>query len=184
MESHKITEPWFSFLLEIDRKLSEVIELECIGGFIITQIYQSARSTADVDIISVNPKSQSKVLREIAGEGSLLHRKYKVYLDFVGVAQLPENYEERLVEIFPDNFRHLRLLALDPYDIALSKIERNIQRDRDDVKYLSNVVPLDLEILKERYEQELRPILRNPRREDLTLKLWIEAIEEERLLKN
>ena len=116
--------------------------------------------------------------------GSKLHRKYKVYLDFVGVARLPENYEERLTEIFPGNFRRLRLLALDPYDIALSKIERNIQRDRDDVKYLANVVPLDLDILKDRYEQELRPILGNPRREDLTLKLWIEAIEEERLLKN
>jgi hypothetical protein len=184
MESRKITEPWYSFLLEIDQKLSEDIELECLGGFIITQIYQLARPTADVDIISVNPKNQSKRLREIAGEGSLLHRKYKVYLDFVSVAQLPENYEDRLTEVFPETFRRLRLLALDPYDIALSKIERNIQRDRDDVKYLSKVIPFDLDILKERYEKELRPILGNPRREDLTLKLWIEAIEEERLMKN
>jgi Nucleotidyltransferase of unknown function (DUF6036) len=180
MESRKITEPWHSFLLEIDGQISENIELECLGGFIITQIYGLARPTADVDIISVNPKNQSKFLREIAGEGSGLHRKYKVYLDFVGVAQLPENYEERLAEISPGTFRRLRLLALDPYDIALAKIERNIQRDRDDVKHLSNVVPFDLDILSERYEKELRPILGNPRREDLTLKLWIEAIEEER----
>jgi len=38
----------------------------------------------------------------------------------------------------------------------LSKLERNIQRDRDDVKHLAQSVPLDLKILKERYDKELR----------------------------
>jgi hypothetical protein len=28
------------------------------------------------------------------------------------------------------------LMAFDPYDLALSKLERNFQRDRDDVKHL------------------------------------------------
>jgi hypothetical protein len=42
-------------------------------------------------------------------------------------------------------------------------------------------LPLDLNVLKDRYEKELRPDLGNPRREDLTLGLWIEAIEEERV---
>lgn len=53
--------------------------------------------------------------------------------------------------------------------------------DRDDVKHLARALPLDLNVLKDRYEKELRPDLGNPRREDLTLKLWIEAIEEERV---
>ena len=110
-----------------------------------------------------------------------LHKKYKVYLDRVGVAKVPENYEDRLTKIFPKVFKHLRLLALDPYVLALSKLERNIQRDRDDVKHLAKTVPLDLEVLKERYQKELRWQLGNPEREDLTLRLWIEAIEEERL---
>jgi len=39
--------------------------------------------------------------------------------------------------VFPAAFQHLRLCALDPYDLALSKLERNIQRDREDVKYLA-----------------------------------------------
>jgi len=39
-------------------------------------------------------------------------------------------------------------------------------------------VPLDVEKLKERYEKELRWQLGIPEREDLTLKLWIEMIEE------
>jgi hypothetical protein len=116
----------------------------------------------------------------LAGQGSYLHRKHTVYLQLVGVATVPESYEERLTEIFPRGFKHLRLLALDPYDLALSKIERNSQRDRDDVKHLARTLPLDLNVLQERYQKELRSDLGNPEREDLTLRLWIEAIDEER----
>ena len=82
--------------------------------------------------------------------------------------------------MFAKTFNHLRLCALDPYDLALSKIERNTQRDRDDVKHLARTLPLDVNVLKDRYEKELRPDLGNPTREDLTLKLRIGAIEEER----
>jgi hypothetical protein len=35
--------------------------------------------------------------------------------------------------------------------------------------------------LRERYLAELRPYLGNPRREDLTLELWIVAINEDRV---
>lgn len=180
MEHLKITEPWLSFFREIDKELDEEINLECLGGFVITQIYGLERTTADVDVISVTPKDHSQNLLEIAGEGSGLHQRYKIYFDLVGIAQLPENYDERLTEIYPGTFKYLRLFALDAYDIALAKLERNIQRDRDDVKFLARKVPFDLDILRERYERELRPILGNPSREDLTLKLWVEAIEEER----
>jgi len=92
----------------------------------------------------------------------------------------PEDYEERLVDMYPKAFAQLRLLALDPYDLALSKLERNIQKDRDDVKHLALTVPLDLNVLKARYQKELRWQLGNPEREDLTLKLWTEMIEETR----
>jgi hypothetical protein len=48
------------------------------------------------------------------------------------------------------------------------------------VKYLAWTVIFDLDLLRDRYEKELRPILGNPDREDLTLQLWRDAIEEER----
>jgi len=82
--------------------------------------------------------------------------------------------------MFPGTFRHLRLMALDPYDLALTKLERNIERDRNDVRHLARTVPFDLDLLRERYQTEQRPYLGNPEREDLTLKLWIEAIAEDR----
>lgn len=180
MPFEEIAEPWRSFLSKVDEGLQEDVVLHCLGGFVVTLLYGLARSTADVDVITIAPGSVGSHLRSLAGKGSELHRKYGVYLDFVAIAPVPEDYEERLTEMFPGTFQHLRIFACDPYDIALSKLERNIQRDRDDVKYLARTIPFDLQKLKERYERELRPILGNPDREDLTLRLWLEAIEEER----
>jgi hypothetical protein len=69
---------------------------------------------------------------------STLGRDFCAYLDYVGVAKVPEDYEERLTEMFPGAYKHLRICARDTYDLALSKLERNIQRDRDDVKHLAH----------------------------------------------
>src|SRR5229473_3395345 len=175
-----IPEPWHSFLRELDSSVHEDIRLDCMGGFIVSIVYGFSRPTGDLDVLEIAPKDAGRPMLELGRQGGALHKKYKIYLDHVGVAHVPENYEDRLTEIFPKVFKHLRLLALDPYDLALSKLERNIQRDRDDVKHLAKSVPFDLAVLKERYQKELRWQLGNPESEDLTLRLWIEAIEEER----
>lgn len=179
-ENHmkNIPEPWKSFFAAIDQRLPEETRLEILGGFVITILYDAPRETADVDVVSVIPNAQTRDLIENAGIGSTLHKKYGVYFDRVGIATLPEDYEKRLTEVFVGQFRQLRLFALDPYDIALAKIGRNIDRDREDVKFLAEVIPFDLQILEQRYFKELRPFLGIPEREDLTLRLWIEMIAE------
>ena len=101
----------------------------------------------------------------------------------VTVATLPDSYEDRLTKLYPGRFRHLRLLALDPYDLVLAKITRNADRDRGDLEYLATAVPLDPSILRDRYRREMRDYLGVPEREDLTLDLWIEIIEETRHLR-
>ena len=120
----------------------------------------------------------SVTLMGLAMRGGPLHRKHRIYLDRVGVAAVPENYEDRLIAMFPKAYRHLRLMALDPYDIALSKLERNSQKDRDDVRHLASVVPFDLRVLEQRYRDELRWQLGRPDREDLTMQLWMEMLAE------
>jgi hypothetical protein len=181
MPPEALPEPWHSFLQELDGSLEQDFSLHCMGGFVVTLVYDFARPTSDIDVLSgISLDDQFRKLVELGGKGSALHKKYGIYLDCVTVTTVPENYEDRLAEMFPGTFPHLRLFALDPYDLALSKLERNIQRDRDDVKHLARKVPFDLAILKERYDRELRPYLGNPNREDTTLKLWIEMIEEGR----
>ena len=75
--------------------------LDCIGGFVVSLAYGFSREAADFDVLVTAPREQFALLFELAKQGSPLHRKYKVYLDHVGVAKVPENYEARLTEMFP-----------------------------------------------------------------------------------
>jgi hypothetical protein len=145
----------------------------------MAMLYGLKRPTADVDVLAIKPRVD---LTPRAGKGSPLHRKHGVYLDVVTVLEAyPEDYEQRLTELFPGAFNRLRLRALDPYDLVLTKL-RNSPKDREDVYHLADAVPLDIDILRSRYD-EMRPNLGNPTREDLTLRLWTEAIEERRRAK-
>lgn len=118
-----------------------------MGGFVVTLVYGFSRATGDLDVLKIASSAVGRSMFELGMRGGPLHKKYKIYLDRVGVAKVPE-------------------------------LERNIERDRDDVKHLAKTVPFDLEVLKNRYQKELRWQLGNPEREDLTLRLWMEAIEE------
>jgi len=128
-------EPWQSFFAEVDSRLTENVELHCCGGFVVTLLYGVVRTTNDIDFLGVVPNIGQE-LTDIGGKGSALHREHKVYLDAVNVATPPENYEDRLVPMYPGSWRHLRLLALEAHDLALSKLERNSDKDREDVQQL------------------------------------------------
>jgi len=168
-------EPWRSFFADIDSRLTEEVTLHCCGGFVVTQLYGVARTTSDVDFLGVVPSVWSE-LTEIGGKGSALHQKHKIYLDAVTVATPPERYQERMVPMFPGAWVHLRLCALEAHDLALSKLERNIERDRDDVQRLARAGHLKSDVLKELYYSELRPnLLAHEDRHDLTLQLWLES---------
>jgi hypothetical protein len=181
MSANIIPEPWKSFLNEVDEALTQEVLLHCLGGFVIRMLYDRPVPTADIDVVHIVPQSGYDELMRLAGEGSKLYDKYDLYFQLAGIAKTPDDYEARLKEMFEGAFKHLRLYALDPYDIALTKIERNSSRDREDVQHLARKVPFDLQILKDRYEKEQRHNVANPLgREDTTLQLWLDMIREER----
>jgi hypothetical protein len=171
----RLPSPWLEFLTALDSELTEPLALHCIGGFVLTLFYGIGRSTADIDYYAAIPANLH--LDEIAGEGSALAKKYKVWLHRVAVTNLPDDYETRLSEMVPGQFKSLKLFVPDPYDCILSKLERNSSKDRDDAEYLFKAQKLNSQRLQERYEKELRPYLANVDRHDLTLKLWIEIFE-------
>jgi hypothetical protein len=129
-------EPWRSFLSDLDAQLDGEVDVHCIGGFVVSQHYGLGRETADLDILSIVPKKAIDRISQIAGRGSNLQKKYGVCIDHVRVANYPDHYESRLVRIFP-NWLKLRLWALEPHDLALSKLERSAERDIRDVIYLA-----------------------------------------------
>ena len=172
--------PWRGFLDDLDARLATPARFHCLGGFVVSVCYGLPRTTADLDVLAMVPDDALRGVAALAGKSSPLHLAHGVHLDVVSVATVPDQYEARLREVFGGRWGRLQLFALDPYDVALAKLERNLQRDRDDVAYLADAVPFDLEELRRRYVDELRPYVGRPDREDLTLALWIELVEERR----
>jgi hypothetical protein len=167
--------PWADFLKELDRLLSKPVQLQCVGGFVLVTRFGFPRATNDIDYLPTLAPDEQRRLLDIAGKGSSLHNRFHVYIQCVGgVTSLAENYEDRLEDMFPGQFEKLQICALDPYDLVLSKLERNSPKDREDVKYLARIVPLSADTLLARYREELRPYLSNEARHDLTIDLWVE----------
>jgi hypothetical protein len=162
----------------LDDQLEGGTELHCFGGFIVAEYYGLTRPTADIDVIEAVGAASLKTLAEVAGKGSDLEKTHHVYLDIVTVAAVPENYETRLIDVYQHTFDKLRLRAFEKHDLALAKLTRNNDRDREDVRRLAGGPGLDPEILEERYTTELRFQSTNVGRDDLTLSLWIEMIRE------
>lgn len=46
------TEPWRSFLSELDACLTGEVELRCFGGFVVAQHYGLGRETSDIDFVA------------------------------------------------------------------------------------------------------------------------------------
>jgi len=64
--------------------------------------------------------------------------------------------------------------SLDATDLALSELERNLDRDREDFQLLYRTGLIDLAVLETRYYEELRPYLLNKLDwHDKTLSLWL-----------
>jgi hypothetical protein len=168
--------PWDAFLAEVDARRSQPTEIHCLGGFVLRVMFGLPRSTADVDCISAAPVSAGNELLEIAGKGTPLANKHRLYLQLVTVSDFPDDYDTRLIDIAPGVLPKLRLRALSPDDLVLAELTRNSPKDIHDVRFLAERGALDPKVIKERYETHLRPCLANTERHDLTLRLWLGEI--------
>lgn len=185
--SSEIPQPWKAFLVELDQAVAAApafggaaVDLHCTGGFAVSVLYGLARPTNDLDIVTVEPFELLNPLLELGGPETALAQKHGVHLDAKArVAILPCHYAERLTEICPGALSKIRLLAPDAYDLALSKLQRNADRDIEDVKMLAGSGALNPDALRERYVEELRPYLAGRLEwHDQTLDLWVEMLKE------
>ena len=149
--------PWEKFLTELDAQLEEAVELHCAGAFVLAVLYGGEVLTGDLDYIEAIPAGAVGTLQDLAGSGTALAKKYRVHLEFVpkgGIIDVPDNYASRLVDLFPGRFVKLRLRALEPHDLVLSKLTRNAARDERDFAFLAAKGLLDPDVLEERYRRE------------------------------
>ena len=124
---------------------------------------QSFRRTASagrqrtLTFLSVVPYSSSGRLLDLECKESHLRKKHGIYLDVVTVAATPEDYAVRVAPLYPGVWQKLNLFVLEAHDLALTKLERNFERDRADVAHLAEAEHLKAVTLCERYYTELRP---------------------------
>jgi hypothetical protein len=173
--SDGVPSPWKEFPLELDALLPEPVTFECVGGFAVVVAYALPRSTNDLDYFTLEPSNLTTVVHNLAGEGSALAKTHKVHIHRAAIASLPEDYQERMTEIYPGIFKQIRLFVLDPCDLVLSKLCRNAQRDREDAKYLINTQHIDVTVFKKRYDRELKcNLIGDPKEREDALQMWIE----------
>ncbi|MEO8724947.1 MAG: hypothetical protein ABI383_02385 [Acidobacteriaceae bacterium] len=84
--------------------MDSTIRLDCLGGFVVTHQYGLARATSDIDVLAIVPRNGRRVLLEAGQFGSALHKRWGVYLQFVPVVVPPEDYEQRLTEMYAGTF--------------------------------------------------------------------------------
>lgn len=183
MSANKLNEPWNSFLRDLDQIVQGPTHLHCIGGFVVTNFYGFDRETRDLDVLDARSHGKLDELFELAQEGSALHKKHSVYLQRVTILEAyPGDYETRLSEMYAGAFTKMRLFAPEAHDLALMKLGRNSERDREDVKYLVRAGRITEEELRDRYEKEMRGYIAVlERRTDPIVELWIDMIRKERL---
>lgn len=177
MPTDALVAQWMPFLRAIDAALKAPAELHCLGGFAIASQFGLPRSTGDVDFVEVGGANATDLLA-IAGRGTALAKKHKLHLDFVTVGTYPDDYERRLEDLALDDLERLRIKVFEKHDIVLAKLSRAADHDREDVKYLASAVGLDVTVLRERFEKEVKFPCTNETRDQNTLDFWIEMIEE------
>ena len=182
-----IPKPWGAFLRDLDDIATAAVDFHCIGGFVVNMKYGfSSRQTFDIDVLAITPNSQRQEFLQNAAKGSVLHRKHGVYLDLVTVIQAyPEDYDQRLTEMYSGQLKKIRLFAVEPHDLALMKLERNAERDRVDVMFLASQGLITASELDRRYRAEMRSYIGVPERStDITLQLWVSMMKEEALARD
>ena len=186
-KTDRIPKPWGAFLRELDDIATAAVDFHCIGGFVVNMKYGfSSRQTFDIDVLAITPNSQRQEFLQNAAKGSVLHRKHGVYLDLVTVIQAyPEDYDQRLTEMYSGQLKKIRLFAVEPHDLALMKLERNAERDRVDVMFLAGQGLVTASELDRRYRAEMRSYIGVPERStDITLQLWVSMMKEEALARD
>jgi hypothetical protein len=136
-----------NLILELDRlwpiKGGEKSLLRIIGSAALMLQTPYERATKDGDILeiaSLTPEIKSQLLR-LAGKDTSLHKKHRMYLEFVGLGLpfLPRPPRFHAVHDLNEALKHFTVEILDVVDVAVSKLARFHADDARDIKNFHQV---------------------------------------------
>ena len=120
-----------SILQSMGERLPPGSQLVLIGGSALT-LLGSPRLTIDIDFIGddIHPNKLHQAIMKIAKE-------LKIHVEPVPLDRfvpLPQGSEKRSIRI--GQFGNLEIYVADPYSIALSKLDRGLDTDIEDIVFL------------------------------------------------
>ena len=120
-----------SFLVELGRRHRQPADLLLLGGSALC-LLGSPRPTVDIDYVGddLSKNALQQQIDQVANEMGIEVEAVPIY----GFIPLPEGTNERNLLI--GQFDAVRVFVLDPYTIALSKIDRGFDTDIEDIVFL------------------------------------------------
>lgn len=120
-----------SILTKLGEHVPPASRLTLIGGSAMI-LLGSPRLTMDIDFVGddINPSELHRQILQTA-------KKLKILIDPVPIDRfipLPKGSEQRAIPIA--QFGNLNVYVADPYSIALSKVDRGLEADFDDIVFL------------------------------------------------
>jgi hypothetical protein len=126
-----------AFLRAIDARWPDPttapVQLSIIGSSALMLQTDYVRGTNDSDVIETNDLPR-QTLEQLAGRGSPLHEKFRLYIDFVprGLPFLPQRPLWRQLD-HDEQFQNLTVHILDVVDVVVSKFKRFNANDQSDI---------------------------------------------------
>jgi Nucleotidyltransferase of unknown function (DUF6036) len=145
--------------------------LRLIGSTALMLQSDYARGTKDSDVLetanlSTDIKNQ---LRALAGVGTALHTRHRLYLDFVAASLpfLPQRPRCHDLTSLNASLKHFELEALDVVDVVVSKLKRFNANDVSDIEAMVKKDLLPHDVLIERFKAAVDHYEMDARAEDL-----------------
>lgn len=149
------------FLIELDQNWKtsskELIRLPIIGSAALFLQCDYSRGTKDSDVLQVGQLTADEVvaaLEKIAGSGSVLAKRHRVYLDIVAqsIPFLPHPPRFHVLENLNHQLHHFKVEVLDMVDVVVSKLKPFRAQDVDDIRYLADRGLIESSELVSRFE--------------------------------
>jgi hypothetical protein len=154
------------FLAEIDEMLDEAVPMEIIGGAAALLAYGARSPTKDIDsFVGIDERIQRAA--------SLV--PHKIPLDRATVADPPYNYEDRRQRLNMP-FRNLVVWVPERHDLLLMKAVRAARHDEEVIQEMHQAEPFDLEIIVERYNEEMGQAIGDHKILDQQIQLIVEKL--------
>ena len=140
------------FLEAIDAALDEPTRLIVIGGTAAALHYGVKFPTRDIDTWNAISAGLATAVENAVRKTGL-----DVPVARSGVADAPEGMEERLEPVLT-HLGRLKVFVPERHDLALMKMLRANQHDLDVIAEMHGHSPLHLDVLVQRYEDEMDPV--------------------------